>query len=119
LLELADKSVIIPAGSLDDVTVTLASWEYQVEFLEIHSKSSKHGHPVVFGQPWLATTDAFISCRSWEMTISNGTHNQKLILFPHACCNLGMHPFLSSLISLCVHEIFPLKLGQVSFPFVQ
>jgi hypothetical protein len=49
LLELADKSVITPAGSLDDITVTLASWEYPVDFLVIHPKSSKPGHPVVPG----------------------------------------------------------------------
>jgi hypothetical protein len=39
---------------------------------------------VVLGCPWLATTDAFISYRSSEMTISNGTHSQKLALFPPA-----------------------------------
>jgi hypothetical protein len=82
LLELVDKSVIGPAGSLDDVTITLASWEYPVYFLVIHSKSSKPGHPIVLSRPWLATADAFISCRSGEMTFSNGTHSQKLILFP-------------------------------------
>ena len=82
LLEWVDKSVIGPAGSLDDVTITLASWEYPVVFLVIHSKSSKPGHPVVLIRPWLANADAFISCRSGEMTISNGTHNTKFILFP-------------------------------------
>jgi hypothetical protein len=39
LLELADKSVINPRGSLDDVMITLYSREYPVDFLEIHSKS--------------------------------------------------------------------------------
>ena len=82
LLELADKSVISPIGSLDDVMVTLASWEYHVFFLVIHPKSSKPRHPVVLGKPWLATVDVFISCQSEEMTISNGTQSQKLILFP-------------------------------------
>jgi hypothetical protein len=83
MIELEYKSVISPAGSLDDVTITLASWEYPVDFLVIYSKSSsKLGHPVVLGHPWLATVDAFISCRSDEMTISNGTHSQKLVLFP-------------------------------------
>jgi hypothetical protein len=81
LLELADKSVISPAGSLDDVTVSLDSWEYPVDFLVIHPKSSKPINPMVLGRPWLATTDAFISCRSGEMTISNGIQSQKLILF--------------------------------------
>ena len=63
MIELAYKSIISPAGSLDDVTVTLDSWEYLVDFLVIYSKSSsKLGHPVVLGFPWLATSDAFISC---------------------------------------------------------
>jgi hypothetical protein len=33
LLELVDKSLIRQYGSLDNVTITLASWEYPVEFL--------------------------------------------------------------------------------------
>jgi hypothetical protein len=79
MIELADKLVISLAESLDDVTVTLPSWEYPVDFLVIYSKSSsKPGHPVVLGCPWLATTNAFISYQSGEMTISNGTQ-------PKAC----------------------------------
>jgi hypothetical protein len=85
MIELVDKSVISPARSLDDVTVTLDFWEYPIEFLVIYSKSSsKPGHPMVLGRPWLATTYSFINCRSGEMTISNGTHSQKLVLFPPA-----------------------------------
>jgi hypothetical protein len=83
MIKLADKSFVSPAGSLYDVTVNLASWEYPVEFLVIYSKSSsKPIHPVVLGHPWLATVNAFISCQFGEMTISNGTHRQKLVLFP-------------------------------------
>jgi hypothetical protein len=83
MIELANKSVISPVGSQDDVIVTLASWEYPVDFLVIYSKSSsKPGHIVVLIHPWLATTYAFISCRFGEMTISNGTHSQNLFLFP-------------------------------------
>jgi hypothetical protein len=84
LLELADKSIITPTGSLDHIIVTLASWEYPVDFLVIHPKSSKPGNPVVFSQPWLATSDAFITCQSREMTYSNGTQSQIIILFPLA-----------------------------------
>ena len=39
---------------------------------------------MVLGHPWLAIENAFINCRSGEMTISNGTHSQKLVLFPPA-----------------------------------
>jgi hypothetical protein len=72
ILELVDKTRVIPEGILDDVMVTLASWEYPIDFIVIHSKDPARGHPVILGRPWLATTNAFIGCREGEMTISNG-----------------------------------------------
>ena len=62
ILELADKTKVIPEKILDDIIVTLESWEYPVEFLGIHSKDPTKGHPVVLGGPWLATSNAFIGC---------------------------------------------------------
>jgi hypothetical protein len=47
-------------------------------------KQSWGGHPLILGRPWLATTDAFISCRSGSMTISNGYETKQLTLYPHA-----------------------------------
>jgi hypothetical protein len=84
ILELVDKTRVIPEGILDDVMVTLASWEYPVDFLVIHSKDPTKGHPVILGRPWLATTNAFIGCREGEMTISNGLSIQKLTIYPRA-----------------------------------
>ena len=40
------------------------------------------GHPLILGRPWLATTDAFISCRSGEMFISDGSSTKKFTLYP-------------------------------------
>jgi len=47
ILELADKTGVTPKGILDDVMVTLASWEYPIDFLVIHSKDPAQGHPVI------------------------------------------------------------------------
>jgi hypothetical protein len=63
ILELVDKSRVILEGILDDSMVTLASWEYPVDFLVIHSKDPAKGHPVILGRPWLATANAFIGCK--------------------------------------------------------
>jgi hypothetical protein len=71
ILELEDKTKVIPTGILDDIIVTLASWEYPLDFLVIHSKDPTKGNLVILGIPWLATTNAFIGCRDGEMTISN------------------------------------------------
>lgn len=31
-----------------------------------------YGHPLILGRPWLATTDAYIGCRTGSMTITRG-----------------------------------------------
>eukprot|EP00253_Pinus_taeda_P007077 PITA_07077 len=49
-----------------------------------NTKAKLGGHPLILGRPWLATTDAFISCRSGSMTISNGCETKQLTLYPHA-----------------------------------
>jgi hypothetical protein len=50
----------------------------------LQPKTKLGGHPLILGRPWLATTDAFISCRSGLMTISNGYETKQLTLYPHA-----------------------------------
>ena len=37
---------------------------------------------MILGSPWLATADAWISCRSRSMTISDGTEIKNLTLYP-------------------------------------
>jgi hypothetical protein len=69
VLELADRTTIKPVGVLDDILVTLASWEYLVDFMIIHSKDPMKGHPIILGRPWLAATNAFIVCCGGDMFI--------------------------------------------------
>ena len=71
--ELADRSKVKPIGVLDDIIVTLASWEFLVDFMAIQPKLME-GHPTILGRPWLATADAYIGCRNGEMIISNGVY---------------------------------------------
>ena len=70
VLELADRSKVIPEGILEDIIVSLDSWEYPVDFLVLQPKSNLGGHPIILGRPWLATADAFIGCRLGNMIIS-------------------------------------------------
>jgi hypothetical protein len=44
--------------------------------------SNLGGYPLILGRPWLATVDAFISCRSRDMTISHGDSIKKFTLYP-------------------------------------
>jgi len=58
LLQLADRFVIKLDGVLEDIYVSLDSWEYPVDFMILTPKSNLEGHPWILGRPWLATTDA-------------------------------------------------------------
>ena len=84
IVELVDRTMVKPNGVMDDIIVSVASWEYPVNFMVIESKDHSKGNPILFGRPWLATANAFIGCRDGEMTFSNGFSTQRLILYPLA-----------------------------------
>jgi hypothetical protein len=82
--ELVDHSTIKPEGVIDDLVISVDSWEYPADFVVLQPKTHLGGHPLILGRPWLATTDSFIGCRSSPMTISDGYDTKKLTLYPHA-----------------------------------
>jgi len=47
-------------------------------------KSNLGGNPLILGRPWLATVDAFISCRSRDMYIYDGNSTKKFNFYPLA-----------------------------------
>eukprot|EP00253_Pinus_taeda_P034577 PITA_34577 len=84
ILELDDRSTIKPEGVIEDLVISIESWNYPADFVVLQTKTKLGGHPLILGRPWLATADAFISCRSGSMTISNGQETKQLTLYPHA-----------------------------------
>jgi hypothetical protein len=84
ILELVDRSTIKPEGVIEDLIISVESWNYPADFVVLQPKTKLGGHPLILGRPWLATADAFISCRSESMTISNGYKTKQLTLYPHA-----------------------------------
>jgi len=77
LLQLADRSVIKLDGVLEDILFPLDSWECPVDFMILTPKNNLRGHPLIIRRPWLATVDAFISCKSGDMYISDGNSTKK------------------------------------------
>jgi hypothetical protein len=71
ILQLADISIIKPKGILEDIIVSLYSWEYLVDFMVLQPKYNLGGHPLILRRPWLATTDAYINCRPGDMAIKH------------------------------------------------
>ena len=82
VLQLADWSIVTPEGIVEDVMVTIDSWEYPTDFLVLQPKTKFNGYPLILGRPWLATADAYISCQAGNMTIKNGPLSKQLVLYP-------------------------------------
>lgn len=74
ILQLADYSTVTPGGIVEDVMVSIDSWEYPTDFLVLQPKAKLTGYPLILGRPWLATADAYIS---WHMS-------KQLVLYPPA-----------------------------------
>ena len=64
VLQLLDHSTVTPKGIVEDVMVSVDSWEYPTYFLVLQPKAKLIGYPLILGRPWLATTDAYISCKA-------------------------------------------------------
>ena len=81
ILQLADISTFKLDEMIEDVIVTLNSWEYLVDFVVLSPKTNMGGYPLILGRPWLATADVYIACQSGKMTISNEVHTKNLTLY--------------------------------------
>jgi len=49
LLQMANKSMIKHEGILEDIIITLHSWEYLVDFLILHTKTNAWRYPLILG----------------------------------------------------------------------
>ena len=94
ILEMAHRSTIKLEGFLDDILVFVDSWEYPTNFVVLHHKSQLGGNPLIFGRPWLATTYAYINCRSGSMKISDGSAINNLNLYPPSKLSINMETSL-------------------------
>jgi hypothetical protein len=82
LLELDDRLVVKPVGTLQDIAVLVDSWEYLTDFLVINPRSRLDGHPLILGKLCLEKTYAYIGCHRCNMIISRGSVIKNLILYP-------------------------------------
>jgi hypothetical protein len=49
ILEFSDRSTIRPEGVIDDLVISVDSWEYLVDFVILQPKSRLGGHPLILG----------------------------------------------------------------------
>nr|CAN62876.1 hypothetical protein VITISV_013989 [Vitis vinifera] len=67
ILSLADRSVKIPRGVIEDVLVQVDKFYNPVDFVVLDTDSVARGTnciPIILGRPFLATSNAIINCRN-------------------------------------------------------
>lgn len=82
IVELVDKSRIKLEGVIEDLIVSLCSWEYLIDFFVLQPKSNLGRKSLILGIPWMATANAFISYRLGKMIISKGNESKQITLYP-------------------------------------
>ncbi|RVW64476.1 Retrovirus-related Pol polyprotein from transposon 297 [Vitis vinifera] len=74
-LSLADRSVKIPRGVIEDVLVQVDNFYYPVDFIVLDTDPTiKEANlvPIILGRPFLATSNAIINCRNGLMQLTFG-----------------------------------------------
>ncbi|RVW98353.1 Retrovirus-related Pol polyprotein from transposon 17.6 [Vitis vinifera] len=83
-LSLADRSVKIPRGVIEDVLVQVDNFYYPVDFIVLDTDPTvKEANLVliILGRPFLATSNAIINCRNGLMQLTFGNMTLDLNIF--------------------------------------
>ena len=83
-LSLADKSIKIQKGTMEDVLIQVDKFYYPVDFVVLDTELVAVGAnyvPIIFGRPFLATSNAIINCRNGVMQLTFGNMTLELNIF--------------------------------------
>ena len=83
-LSLADRSVKIPKGMVEDVLVKIDKFYYRVDVVVLDTEpiASEPNHvPIILGRPFLATANAIINSRNGIMQLTFGNMTLELNIF--------------------------------------
>ncbi|XP_026452306.1 uncharacterized protein LOC113352739, partial [Papaver somniferum] len=83
-LQLADRSVKVPRGVIEDVLIKVDKFYFPVDFIVLDTQPVQNpdSHiPVILGRPFLATSNAIINCRNGVLKLSFGNMTVELNVF--------------------------------------
>ena len=83
-LSLADRSIKIPKGKVEDVLVQVDKFYYPVDFFVLDTEPAAAGTnylPIILGRPFLATSNAIINFRNSVMQLTFGNMTLELNIF--------------------------------------
>ena len=81
---LADRSVKIPKGIVEDVLVKEEKFYYLVDFVVLDTEPIENGPnhvPIILGRPFLAIANATINCRNGVMQLTFGNMTLEMNIF--------------------------------------
>ena len=83
-LSLADRSIKIPKGTIEDVLIQVDRFYYPVDFVVLDTEPVAVGPnhvPIILGRPFLATSNAIINFRNGVMQLTFGNMTLELNIF--------------------------------------
>ncbi|GFS42918.1 hypothetical protein Acr_00g0082550 [Actinidia rufa] len=83
-LQLADRSIRIPRGVVEDVLIQVEKFYFSVDFVVLDMQllaNLETQIPVILGRPFLYTFDAFIQCRNGIVRLAFGKTTLELNIF--------------------------------------
>ena len=84
-LSLADRSVKIPKGIIEDVLVNVDKFYYLMDFVVLDIEPVATGAnyvPIILERPFLPTSNAIINCKNGVMQLTFGNMTIELNIFP-------------------------------------
>ena len=83
-LSLADRSIKIPKGTVEDVLIQVDKFYYPVDFVVLDTEPVAVGTnyvSIILGRPFLATSNAIINCQNGVMQLTFGNMTLELNIF--------------------------------------
>ena len=83
-LSLADRSIKILKGTIEDVLIQVDKFYYPVDFVVLDTEPVAVGAnhiPIILGRPFLGTSNAIINCRNGVMQLTFGNMTLELNIF--------------------------------------
>ena len=83
-LSLADRSIKIPKGTIEDVLIQVDRFYYPIDFVVLDTEPVAVGPnhvPIILGRPFLATSNAINNCRNGVMQLTFGNMTLELNIF--------------------------------------
>lgn len=83
-IQLADRSIKKPLGTVEDVLIQIEQFYFPVDFIVLQTEPISHPNgqiPLILGRPFLATSNAKINCRNGQLRLSFGNLTIDLNIF--------------------------------------